>query len=281
MTSVLEAIIYDNQLQGCTYVEPFAGGAGAGLKLLCQGHVDRVIINDADRAIACFWKSVMKRTDELAELILETPLTIEAWEAQRAIYRAPGRCSEIRLGFAAFYLNRCNRSGIIKNGGPIGGIAQAGKWKIDARFNREQLVTRVRELADYGDRITVLCQDACSLIESLNGHVGNERCFVYADPPYYLKGRELYFSHYADKDHAAFANQMSQLNNVAWVMTYDDHPRIRELYTRHSIQSFKLRYSAHADSPQGGEVLIAPQQVTISKSAKNCLTLLAGNRDDN
>jgi len=279
MAGILEEIIYSNNLQGGVYVEPFAGGAGAGLMLLAGGHVDRVIINDADKAIVAFWKSVMHEAEEFVERIREVPLTIDEWERQRAIYRKPGRCRRLDLGFSAFYLNRCNRSGIIMNAGPIGGVKQAGEWKIDARFNRDGLVKRIEDISSYCDRITVLNEDAVALIERMPDLVEGEKAFVYADPPYYLKGRELYMSHYDDADHAEFAGAITQMDEVSWAMTYDDHPRIRELYATHQAVGFNLRYSAHAASTEGGEVLIAPHGVGISDQVRSALTLLARNAD--
>lgn len=268
LTEVLQKIIYTNGLQGCTYIEPFAGGAGAGLKLLREGHVDRVIINDADRAVFCFWNSVMKRTEEFVERIQTTPLTMTEWRQQREIYRSPGRRSQVEIGFAAFYLNRCNRSGIIKNGGPIGGIFQKGQWKLDARFNRDDLAARIEDLATYGDRITVLREDAADLIRNLDTYVAKgDSNFVYADPPYYMKGRELYLSHYQDADHQAFAELMCHEAKCPWVITYDDVPRIRDLYGDEQLFSFNLRYSAHQASTNGNEVLIAPAHVKIPEEA--------------
>ena len=273
LTEILKSIIYSNNLQGCTYVEPFAGGAGAGLNLLREGHVDRVIINDFDRAIFCFWNSVMRRTDQLIERIHSVPLTIQEWQRQREIYNFPGRRSHLDIGFAAFYLNRCNRSGIIKKAGPIGGMAQSGKWKIGVRFNREELADRIKKLSEYGDRIIVLREDAATLIRDLNKHSEGEPCFVYADPPYYVKGQELYFSHFRDEDHSALASLIQQQDQLAWVMTYDDVPRIRELYKKMNVRGFKLRYSAHASSEEGGEVLISPKHVNIPPAIA---TMLAG-----
>ena len=164
---VLRATIYANKAQGCTYVEPFAGGAGAGVKLLAEGHVDRIIINDRDRAIYSFWKSVLNRTEAFIDRLMTVELTISEWERQRDIYRNPGRRSQIDLGFAAFFLNRCNRSGIIVKAGPIGGLEQKGKWKLDARFNREGLASRVREIASFEDRVEVLGVDAEDLMRQL------------------------------------------------------------------------------------------------------------------
>lgn len=260
---VLRATIYANKVQGCTYVEPFAGGAGAGVKLLAEGHVDHIIINDRDRAIYCFWKSVIERTDAFVDRVMTVDLTITEWERQRDIYRQPSRRSEIDIGFAAFYLNRCNRSGIIVKAGPIGGMEQKGKWKLDARFNREGLASRVRGIASFEDRIEVLRMDAEDLIRELKRRSRSESLFAYADPPYYVKGKALYLNHYQDEDHKRFARLMCGTKQFPWVMTYDDAPRIRELYATMNIRSFQLRYSAHLDSQEGSELFISPPHAIL------------------
>lgn len=277
LTDVLKSVIYANNLQGGTYIEPFAGGAGAGLKLLQEGHVQKIIINDRDRAIFSFWKSVMRQPDVMIKRIKTTPLTMEEWHRQRTIYRSPSRKSQIDLGFAAFYLNRCNRSGIIMKAGPIGGVEQKGKWKIDARFNRDDLASRVEEISSYGERITVLCEDAASLIQHLPDYADEKECFVYADPPYYVKGSGLYLNPFDDAGHVNLARLMLAQKQFAWVMTYDDVQRIREIYQGAKMTPFKLRYSAHKASLEGGEILIAPNHITIPSQVDVLLASRARN----
>ena len=270
LTEVLRTIIYANNLQGCTYVEPCAGGVGAGIKLLYEGHVDRIIINDLDYAVYCFWNCVKRRSEELIHLIENAPITIAEWRRQRNIYRTPKHRTQLEIGFAAFFLNRCNRSGIIKNAGPIGGIKQEGKWKLDARYNREDLSNRVNELASYGDRILVCHQDAASLV-TLLGKQDCDNVFIYTDPPYYNKGKELYLNHFADRDHAKLAEAILNQRSLKWVMTYDDAKRIRELYSPSNILPFTLRYSAHSSSVEGGEILISPSHTVIPTKVSKML----------
>ncbi|BET68220.1 DNA adenine methylase [Opitutales bacterium ASA1] len=264
IADVLESVIEMNGLDGCTFIEAFAGGAGAALKLLRRGVVDRIVINDRDRSVFCFWKCVMTQTQALVDRIENVPLDIDEWRRQREIYLSPGRCKHLDLGFAAFYLNRCNRSGIIKNGGPIGGIDQSGRWKIDARFNREALSARIVEIAEYGDRIVVSNEDAAALLDTAADRFRSP-IFIYADPPYYDKGRELYLNFYEDADHVDLAKQMAGLDSASWVMTYDNVPRIRELYAGNQLLEFSQRYSAHQSSRNGDELLIAPPRIRLPK----------------
>ena len=56
---------------------------------------------------------------------------------QKKIYAQGLEAGTLGLGFSTFFLNRTNHSGIL-NGGMIGGKAQTGDWKLDARFNRSE-----------------------------------------------------------------------------------------------------------------------------------------------
>lgn len=263
LVSVLADLVWENELSNGIYVEPFAGGAGAALGLLQEGRVSRILINDADRKIYCFWHSVKNNPNQMVDRILSVPLTIDEWQRQRDIYRNPGRRSFFSIGFAAFYLNRCNRSGIMVNGGPIGGHHQEGKWKIDARFNREALASRVEEIASYGDRIIVSNLDAIELLKDLKDYCHGQPGLLYADPPYYEKGSQLYWRYYTDKDHKALAEALKYQKCLPWILTYDDAPEIRSIYCDLRRIPFCLNYSA-SKRKKGQELLILGDGVRAS-----------------
>ena len=103
------------------------------------------LINDADQAIHALWWSLVKRPREFLRMLAKTDVSMAEWRRQRVTYMSSGRIARLRRGFAAFFLNRCNRSGIIMNGGPIGGVRQDGRWKLGARFNRSGLMQRCPE----------------------------------------------------------------------------------------------------------------------------------------
>jgi len=256
LSRVLARLIRLNGAAGGTYIEPYAGGGGAALSLLMGEYVDRILINDADPRICAFWVAAIERTDEFIELIRTTAITVAEWRRQRDVYQRLRRHSMLRVGFATFYLNRCNRSGIIANGGPIGGLKQEGRWKIDARFNRQTLEERIRRLAMYRERISVTNLDA---VEFLACHVTRipprERPFVYLDPPYYKKAEDLYMSHYKPGDHAALAEYVRGELPHPWVMSYDDAPEIRRLYKDLRRVAFRVDYTARARRI-GSEILI-------------------------
>ena len=188
-----------------TYIEPFAGGAGVALTLLLEDVVDRIVINDYDKAIYSFWRAVKENTNALIRLVRETPLTIAEWKKQKQTYLNSTKYS-IELGFAAFYLNRTNRSGILK-AGPIGGLDQSGNYLIDARFNREVLIDKIAQIAKRKKDISVYNQEIRSFITNILPR-NQKGAVVYFDPPYYKKGKELYKNFFDDKDHEEIRNSI-------------------------------------------------------------------------
>ncbi|MBW2123507.1 MAG: DNA adenine methylase [Deltaproteobacteria bacterium] len=242
--------------------EPFAGGAGASLTLLYLEETHEIHINDADPAIHDFWWSLVNRSTRFLDLLSKTRVSMAEWRRQRAVYRSRGRVSRLRRGFAAFFLNRCNRSGIIMNGGPIGGIRQTGKWKIDARFNKPELRRRCEKVAEYRNRVRVSGCDGIEFIKSFDP----DSAFFFIDPPYFVKGRTLYLNAVGKDYHEALSNHLKSIRDAAWVLTYDDCPEIRRLYRGWTtIRPFALRYAA-AERRSGKEVLIVPKWMRLPNS---------------
>lgn len=238
--SRLRKVIRDNGLAGCTYVEPFAGGAGAGIALLVTGQVSKVVINDLDPAIHAFWSSLVADPEGMIDRIKTVPLTVKEWRRQKEIY-ASSDADLSSLGFATFYLNRTNRSGVL-NGGPIGGLEQTGNYLIDARFNREGLAERVRTLGLYRDNVDVTCLNGSDVVRK---YASRPTTFVYADPPYFEKAGSLYMNYFRADDHAALAKELNGKSEGHWLLTYDAVPQVDELYSERRIRRFGLNYSAH------------------------------------
>ncbi len=239
--SRLRKMIRDNGLAGCTYIEPYAGGAGAGLALLVTGQVSSVVINDLDPAIHAFWKTLVEEPEFLMARIRDVSLDVDEWRRQRTTYAAGDTTHSSDLGFATFYLNRTNRSGVL-NGGPIGGLDQTGNYKIDARFNRDALRERIRILSLYKDCITVTCEDGLDTIAEYATHPDT---FIYADPPYFEKAGSLYMNAFKPEDHENLACALNGVADSAWVLTYDNAPKVGELYKKRRRRKFELSYSAH------------------------------------
>jgi DNA adenine methylase len=256
LSDFLADVIAVNDLQDGIYVEPYAGGAGAALALLFGEHVQRIVLNDADPCVYAFWYAVLNRKDDFVQRLADTPVTISEWKRQREIYRNQRSHSRIKVAFASFYLNRCNRSGIMVNGGPIGGFKQTGKWKLNARYNHDELIRRIERIHLYRDRIEIYNLDALNFLGNVIGRRDNIReTLIYLDPPYFVKGSELYLNHYRLDDHARLAAFIKRQAGYRWLMTYDNVLEIRKLYNECNTAQFDLRYSAHT-SRLGSELLI-------------------------
>ena len=256
-----------NGLYGCPYFEPFAGGAGAALRLLREGVVSELYLNDLDPRVYAFWNAALDESRKFADAIRSVPLNIEEWRNQRQVCALGDPGKQFELGFATFYLNRCNRSGIVHGAAPIGGYAQSGPWKIDARFYRESLAERILAIGRRREQIHVTNMDAQDFLGNrLPCGSGRTSAFVYLDPPYYSNGNRLYMNLYSDQDHINLATYIQQQCDVNWVMSYDDTAFVRHLYQACDIAQFSLGYSLHKKR-KTQELLISPPRVKIADPA--------------
>lgn len=224
-----------------TYIEPFAGGAGIAMGLLERDVVSEVVINDYDKRIYSFWRAMLTETDRFIRNIEIVPLSIQEWYKQREICINHASKYSFELGFSTFYMNRTNRSGIIK-GGVIGGKEQKGDWKLDARFNRRELIERIYSIAKKKNRIHYYNKDIESFI---NHYIGkySQNTLVYFDPPYYDKGKQLYLNYFEHDDHVRIERMIREKVSCDWIITYDDAPEIANIYHNQELMKYDLNYS--------------------------------------
>ena len=257
-------------LKNGTYCEPFAGGAGVALTLLLKKRVGRIIINDYDPCIVAFWMAIIKDGPQFIQRIKDIDVSIDEWVRQRKVYNGARRsdlCSRDRrfqIGFATFFLNRCNRSGILPNAGPIGGFRQEGKYLIDARFRKDVLCERIQIIYENRNNILVTSDDAEKFLDRLPGLVEEPKnTFLYLDPPYYERGNQLYLNFYGDDNHRSLAKKIAHFRFCPWVMTYDDCESIRAIYGEYQklkLSALELMYSMQKVR-KTKEILITPEFV--------------------
>ncbi len=262
LANFMKLLVERNGLLDGHYVELYAGGAAIAWSLLLGEFVQHVHINDIDRSLNALWVSVLDKTDELCQLIRDTKVSMPVWHRQKNVLANPAEHSVAQLGFATFFLNRTNRSGII-GGGVIGGRRQTGAWKLDARFNKSDLITRIQKIARYRNRITVYRLDAADFLRRVVPTLPM-KTLIYLDPPYYVKGRGLYEHHYRHDDHAIVANIMRQLERPAWVVSYDAAPEILRLYRGFRRHKYDLAYSAQ-QRYRGSEVIFFGPQLRVPR----------------
>ena len=241
LTEYVKALFRHNKLMGGHYVEPYAGGASIALELVIQEFASHVHINDLDPSVWAFWHSVLTNADALCDRISDVPVTMDTWFEQKEIQKKKSTSTSIDLGFSTFFLNRTNRSGILK-AGVIGGKNQDGNFKIDARYNKDELIRRIQLIHDHNDRISLYTLDAVELLKNIVPGLPDDT-LVYLDPPYYVKGGDLYEHHYKHDDHKKVAEEAKKIRQHCMV-SYDDVPEIRTLYSEYQYVSYSLSYCA-------------------------------------
>lgn len=256
MTPLFQQIIQEIQPRPITYVEPYAGGAGAGISLLLNDDIQNLVINDFDPAVHAFWYSLVHMNGDFRKLVEETPVDIETWHHQKMVYKRCEVETPLDLGFAFFFLNRTNRSGVL-NAGVIGGQAQSGTYKIDARYNKPQLIQRIDDIGSVAHRIYLSDLDGRTVIET---YAGDERAFLYIDPPYVEAGTSLYLNAFAGRDHRSLAEVISRIDKANWLVTYDQNEFTTMLYAEHFQCQLALDYSANK-RVKARELLVASPSV--------------------
>ena len=253
-------VIQSNNLNGIHYAEPFAGGAGLALSLLRDGLVSHIYLNDLDSAVFAFWSSVLEETEELCRKITAAQVTVEEWLRQKAVLSYPREHSVLELGFATFFLNRTNRSGIIE-GGMIGGKQQTGQYKLDCRFKKETLVRKIESVAMRKQDISLTRFDATEFILDVVMN-NNRQCLVFMDPPYYNKGHELYFNSLDHNTHLRLSTIIQTELKHPWIVTYDDVPEIAAMYASSATRHYSVNYSVQTKR-KGREVMYHSRDLII------------------
>lgn len=261
LANFVKLLMLRNRLIGFEYVEPYAGGAGVALSLLFEEYASHIHINDLNRSVYAFWRCVLDNTEALCERIACARFDVDEWDKQRAVQSDPN-ADDLDLACSTFFLNRTSRSGIISGSGIIGGRHQAGQWKIDARFNRDDLVRRIRKIGRFRSRITVTRVDAKDYLTENLPAIGDD-CLVYLDPPYYAKGSDLYENFYELEHHAEIAQLVRELT-VPWMVSYDAAPPIKKLYNGFRSSRYSLIYTA-ATRYSGDEVMFFHPDLRIPR----------------
>lgn len=263
ISSFIRDIILLNNLEGCTLYELYAGGAGASLNLLLSGICDKVVLNDLDFHIYAFWYCILNHSEEFIRLINDTDVNIKNWLIQNEIYKNHEAYDILRVGFSAFFLNRSNRSGILYKAGPIGGLNQTGKYKIDVRFNKVDLINRIEKIARLSNKIELHNVESLKLLKAVFDNNTTDS-FVFLDPPYYVQGERLYLNFYKDSDHIILRDILKDNKASSWFLTYDSCKRIHELYY-HFRRSHLVMSHTLQEKKNSKEVMVFSDNLYLPK----------------
>jgi DNA adenine methylase len=266
ISSFLEDLILINNLDGSVLYELYAGGAGASLSLLFEGVCERIVLNDLDEHIYSFWYCVLNETEALVQRINDSIVDVPNWEKQKVIYSNPKGFSKLDVAFSTFFLNRCNRSGILFRAGPIGGYDQTGNYKIDVRFNKQDLTRRIEKIAQFKNKIQVENLESIEFLQTIFNSNESKK-FIFLDPPYYIQGEHLYLSCYEDSNHIALANLLEEHRSENWFLTYDNCDRINELYSNFRRSELEMSYTLQSKR-KAKEVMIFSDSLHLPKQLR-------------
>jgi DNA adenine methylase len=250
------------------WLEPFGGGAGAALTLLAAHEVEEAWIVEAHPGLAAFWADCTREPEALAKRIEHTTVDLAVFDWARSQLANRGD----DLAFATFVINRCSHSGIVNTEvGPIGGRAQTGRYRIDARWNASALADRIRAVSALGDRFRVFAGDGIAFLEDLPGSGVESEVFAFVDPPYWRASRSageravasdnrLYAEGVGPADHRRLADALHTLNGTPWVLTYDAGPEVARAYAGDLVREFEIPHSA-GSSHVGSEYLVTPREL--------------------
>jgi DNA adenine methylase len=227
------------------YVEPFLGAGSIGINLLSTKKVSHVCLNDYDIGIFCFWMSVLDYPDYLCSLVDDFVPSVEKFyefkEFLLSVSRKFAMDNIVDVGFKKMAIHQISYSGLgVMSGGPLGGKDQTSSYPIGCRWSPSHLKSNIRSVHNLLKQSQLhqnkfLCKDFRKVINSFS----NQRVFYYLDPPYYEKGPELYQYAFGEEDHRCLASLLKECTSP-WILSYDNHDRIRELYSWAFIKEVKI-----------------------------------------
>lgn len=231
------------------WIEPFAGGAGAGLGLLDQGVITDLWLVERNPGLAAFWRTVAHDGERFAATVRSTTASMKTWHHSREVLAAREAGESVdddALALAAFVVNRCSRSGMVNSKvGPIGGKGQSGRWTVESRWSPGSLADRIEHIARSGSGILIHEVDAIDYISELTGSGVEDEVFLFVDPPYVREGNGLYQHGMSMDQHQDLADALRSCP-APWLLTYDDEPVVKDvLYPEERIIEYDIAHTAN------------------------------------
>lgn len=235
------------------YREPFIGGGSVFLAVK-QTFGDRIQsywINDLNVDLYCFWAYVQKDIQALADEVERIKSNASnGRELFKTLTQANQELNDFERAVRFFVLNRITFSGTVDSGG-------YSQQAFERRFT-DSSIDRLRKLGAHLSSTLVTNGDYETLIRQ-----DGEDVFIFLDPPYLSATKSKLYgvkgNLHTDFNHERFAKIMRDCPHQ-WLITYDDSPKIRELFSFATIVEWTLQYGMNnykqTSAAEGRELMI-------------------------
>ena len=217
-------ILDKNNIKPKLFIEPFAGGASVSLFMLQNNLTEKIALIEKDPLISSFWKTVFFDSDWLIKNIKKINITLDTWKYYKKYNPRTTRNKALKC----LFMNRTCFSGILK-AGPIGGYKQESEYKINCRFNKHNIIHTIETLAKYKNKISFIEEGDYQDVINKYKYLIDKDTFIYFDPPYVNKAKDLYNFYFLENDHQRLKKFIYSIDNN-WLLSYDFEPSLNELY---------------------------------------------------
>lgn len=238
------------------FIDVFAGGGSVMLAVAERDKDCQIHINDADIGIANFWKCVIDDSlvNSLITDIAEHKPSVELFLEIQKCRLNLNQNDIVKSAFSTIVCNRQSFSGIGISG-PIGGMFQKSRYKIDCRWSVDYVIKSILQCHELLKLRTVVTNNH---FRNVLSYAKTSNCHFYIDPPYYQKGNSLYYIGMTKCEHKELCEMLKKMNN--WTLSYDNHTKILELYDFCTVLS-KNQHSMLARKDKG-ELLLFPNDTS-------------------
>ena len=234
------------------YRELFFGGGSVGIKYVQKKECPKQIwLNDKDVGIACLWTSVIRYPDSLKKLVLAYKPTVDSfYQLKNDLLNTtsvPDTEEEVaQVGFNKLALHQITYSGLgLKSGGPLGGVAQLSKYKVDCRWSPAYICKKINTVHKVFSNKEVI-HEACTSYDFEKIITDTSmKALLYLDPPYFVKGSQLYHESFTHQDHTRLCENLKNTQHK-WLLSYDACEEIKEMYSWATIEEVEVNYSITA-----------------------------------
>ena len=211
------------------FVEPFAGGAHAGLAVAYEKWgrkiVDEVVLIERDENVAAVWETIFNgEADWLVQRIGEFEMSREA--AENVIKGENGSIEE--QAFAMIVHNRVSRGGVTAPGAGWLNDGENGEG-LSSRWYPGTLTDRIEKLSEVRDRVNFIEGDAFERMPQYQ----NASDALFIDPPYPDAGGRLY--DHSDVDHDRIF-MLACRSTGPVLLTYDDSEEVKNLVEKYNLE---------------------------------------------